>query len=239
MNKYYQKYLHSVAKALNPELDEESLNLLLKETVHYTARKYKSKRNIYYPEIDSKLAFFTLYKLVVNTLNKNSIKFIYLHKDDRHMQEIVQKFNVKEIMADVKKNGLFNTNDKTKVFTEDLIYKNTLSFGKVSKKKGRKREIKCKAKEEKKEDQKPLFPESIIRKYQEEERIKKTKKDNGIIFKRRPLLLEEGRVLKRQKEIETPKTLSIDDISSNSDDEETQNFNKGLYESVQDTRYLN
>lgn len=143
VSEYYKEYLFKVGAVLNPNLDEYLVRELVQETVTLIGKRYSCSPEEN-KEINSKLGFYTIVKLVEKSLRFRKIKCMYnLYPLANNLETVLQKFWVQKVLDRAKTKGMFSIEEITSKFDADHNW--YLVLDKVSKK----REEKEKRKQDK------------------------------------------------------------------------------------------
>ncbi|CAI2385121.1 unnamed protein product [Moneuplotes crassus] len=230
MSKYFEEYLCGLTQKINPDLLDYQVKKMVYDVVGLIVRNYKyPDKKI--PGINSKLAFYTLVKIVEKSMALSKYEIIYRRSSDDELPELVKRFDVAEVLHRMRNYG---GEDLTpKVYIENLNWKYQLAFSDLRRnpvdkselnkelKKGeiKKRELKRKAKME---DISPIIKLNATKKYKEEET--KTEQKPVSEFKRPRI----------EKEYDTEELDAIDSYSS----DESHTLTDGLDDVIMDKNYL-
>jgi len=107
LNTHFLKYLCNITQQLNPDMEESVAKELVSETIWIIAKHYN-----FHPEddqgISSKLAFYTLVKLVEKSFKFMSIHWVYINTAISYGSlQTINKFNVIEVLSNAETKGMF------------------------------------------------------------------------------------------------------------------------------------
>ena len=217
--KYYENYLHKLTRTLNPEFKESSVRNMVYEVVSLIIKNYIPPK-VKIAGINSKLAFYTVIKLVEKSMILKKMKLIYLKDSGDNLPQLIKEFDVNNIIAQAENNGLYDITPL--ILSEDLKWKYMIGYTDLTLRPQRKREIKVKAKND---DFVDALKDKLRKKYRKEEEEIKEVMEQKVSFPKR---------VKVEDEYEDA---NIDDVNSYSSDE-SHALTEGLNDVIMETRYL-